>query len=123
MHVDNGRERPSSSGLIEPHQPWLSRKTLVLDIPFVDFVFCIVHHGGNLLPSGFILQARNIAGAYVVRVSALLRFNADIDPLHSCQKSSQVSTLIVLGPAPSYQPPNLFLTAPSRCNKRAWGRS
>jgi hypothetical protein len=62
MDVDNSRERPSCSGLIEPHQPRLSRKTLVLDIPFVEFVFCFVHHGGNLLPSGFMLQARNIAG-------------------------------------------------------------
>jgi hypothetical protein len=53
---------------------------LVLDITFVDFVFCIVLHGSNLLPSGFALQARNIQS-------------------------------------------NLFLTAPSRCNKRAWGAS
>src|SRR5512144_1985842 len=79
MRVDHGGKRRSSLRLINSHQPRLPCDKLVLDITFVDFVFCIVLHGGNLLPSGFALQARNIQS-------------------------------------------NLFLTAPFRCNKRAWGR-
>src|SRR5262249_27971975 len=59
VHVDDGRKRPGSSGLINPHQPRLSCETLILDIPFIDFIFCSVHHGGNLLPSWLILQDRD----------------------------------------------------------------
>jgi hypothetical protein len=38
---------------------------LVLNITFFELVFGIAH-GGNLLPSGSAMQARNIVGEYVV---------------------------------------------------------
>lgn len=50
VHVDDGRQRSRSLGLMAASQPHLARLLLILDIPHVYFVFNFVDHAGNLQP-------------------------------------------------------------------------
>jgi hypothetical protein len=58
MHVDDGRKRSGSFGLINASEPGLPCQALILDIAHVYFVFSVIDHGGNLPPRGVALQVQ-----------------------------------------------------------------
>ena len=56
VHVDDGRKRSRSFGLINASQPRLACQRLILDIPHIYFVFDVTDHGGNRQPRRVALQ-------------------------------------------------------------------